>query len=362
MMKKIKEILEGVDKVSTTADVWTAHQRSYLGMTIHWIDKKSLKRQKAAIACIRIVGRHTYDILAAKMEEVHRNFGLHGKISTTVTDNGSNFVKAFASFSVLKTEVDDNEEHSITDDDYGVELGDDATFTDIHSVMMLEQNEDDQTQVEYELPPHQRCASHTLNLVASTDVDKHLLSNSLSKSVYRSSFGKCTALWNKTRRSSLAANKMNEKLKRKLLIPSTTCWNSYYDAVARVIENPSANLNELCISIGVRIFTKKELSFLKEYCVTLEPLLRGLDILQGEDCCYYGTLLPTLETIIKKTKAEVPNLSAVTTGLAYAIERSIKSRFSHVFDSKDAIIAALASPKFKVKWVDSQEKRMPTNK
>lgn len=82
-----------------------------------------------------------------------------------------------------------------------------------------------------------------------------------------------------------------------------------------------------------------------------------LDILQGEDCCYYGSLLPTLETIIKKTKAEVPNLSAVTTRLAYAIESSIKRKFSQVFDSKDAtIISALASPKFKVKWVDSQER------
>ena len=332
-------------------------------MTIHWIDKKSLKRHKVAIACIRIIGRHTYDTLAAKMEEVHRYFGLHGKISTTVTDNTSNFVKAFTSFSVLETELDDYyEEHSITDGDYGVELDDDATFTDIHSVMMLEQNEDDQTQVEYELPPHQCCASHTLNLVASTDVDKHLLSSSLSKSVYRSSFGKCTALWNKTRRSTHAPDKMNEKLKKKLLTPSTTRWNSYYDAVARVIENPSATLNELCISIGLRIFTEKELSFLKECCVTLEPLSKGLDILQREDCCYYGTLLPTLETIIKKTKAEVPNSSAVTTGLAYATESSIKRRFSHIFDCKDAIIAALASPKFKVKWVDSQEKRMPTNK
>ena len=181
MMKKIKEILEGVDKVSTTADVWMAHHRSYLGMTVHWIDKKSLKRQKAEIACIRIIGCHTYDILAAKMEEVHRSFGLHCKISATVTDNGSNFVKAFTSFSVLETKLDDKEEHFITDDDYGVELEDDATFTDIHSVMMLEQNEDNQTQVEYELPPHQRCASHTLNLVASTNVDKHLLSSSLSK-------------------------------------------------------------------------------------------------------------------------------------------------------------------------------------
>ena len=47
----------------------------------------------------------------------------------------------------------------------------------------------------------------------------------------------------------------------------------------------------------------------------------------------------------------------MTTRLAYAIESSIKRRISHIFDSKDAIIAALASPKFKVKWVDSQEKK-----
>jgi len=104
MMKKIKETLGKVESVSTTADVWTSQHRSYLGMTVHWIDDKSLKRQKAAIACICITGRHTYDILAAKIEEIHRSFGLHGKISATVTDNGSNFVKAFTSFSVQETE------------------------------------------------------------------------------------------------------------------------------------------------------------------------------------------------------------------------------------------------------------------
>lgn len=355
MMKQITETLGKVKNVSTTADVWTAHHRSYLGMTVHWIDDESLKRQKAAIACIRITGRHTFDILAAKIEEVHRKFGLNGKISATVTDNGSNFVKAFSIFCVQETEHDNNDEHSIVDDD-SVVPDDDVSFTDLHSVMIPDQDDDDDlTQVEYELPPHQRCASHTLNLVASTDVEKYLLSSSLSKNLYRSSFGKCIALWNKTSRSTLAADKMSEKLKRKLLVPSPTRWNSQYDAVSRVIENSSAVLNEFCNDIGVRSFTEKELAFLKEYCVVLEPLSKGLDILQGEDHCYYGSLLPTLHTIVKKTKAEIPHLSAATAGLAYAIESSIKKRFVNILDSKEAIIAALVLPKFKMKWVDSQE-------
>ena len=71
MVKKIKESMEEVEEVSTTADIWMTYHRGYLGMTVHWIDEKSSKRQKAAIACNCIVGRYTYNILAAKIEEVH---------------------------------------------------------------------------------------------------------------------------------------------------------------------------------------------------------------------------------------------------------------------------------------------------
>ena len=49
-------------------------------------------------------------------------------------------------------------------------------------------------------------------------------------------------------------------------------------------------------------------------------------------------------TLGLKTKAEVPNLTPMTTGLAYTVESSIK-RFGHIFDFKNIIIAVLTSPK-----------------
>ena len=107
----------------------------------------------------------------------------------------------------------------------------------------------------------------------------------------------------------------------------------------------------------IHSFAEKEIVFLKEYCSVLKPLARGLDILQGEDNCFCGTLLPTLETIIKKIKTLIPQLSTATVGLVYTIESSIKHHFAKVFESNNAIIAAITLLKFKLKWVDDQRKK-----
>ena len=91
-----------------------------------------------------------------------------------MTDNGSNFVKAFATFAIQGPVSD--EVNSLEGDDDEIEQEDEVIFANVNDLIMPNQEgDDDLTQVEYELPPHQRCAAHTLNLVASTDVRRQAL-------------------------------------------------------------------------------------------------------------------------------------------------------------------------------------------
>lgn len=95
----IKQSLQSVDFMCTTADIWSSSKRSYLGMTIHWIDSGALKREGPAIACKRFKGAHTYDKVAEIISEVHSEFDLKlCKITKTIADNGSNMIKVFKIF------------------------------------------------------------------------------------------------------------------------------------------------------------------------------------------------------------------------------------------------------------------------
>ncbi|KZS04125.1 Uncharacterized protein APZ42_032962 [Daphnia magna] len=98
-----KRFSNAVD-VCLTADAWGSKRRSFLGVTAHWLKSKGemseLKRCSAALACKRFQGSHTYDKIAALLNNIMDDFNLHGKVNYIVTDNGSNFVKAFTEFSV----------------------------------------------------------------------------------------------------------------------------------------------------------------------------------------------------------------------------------------------------------------------
>ncbi|XP_040068018.1 uncharacterized protein LOC120841231, partial [Ixodes scapularis] len=46
--------LEKATRVCCTADCWTASNRSFLGVTVHFLDEESLERKSAALTCHRL--------------------------------------------------------------------------------------------------------------------------------------------------------------------------------------------------------------------------------------------------------------------------------------------------------------------
>ena len=70
-------------------------------MTAHFIEmplneSSSVSQASVSLACRRFYGSHTYDTIAAMISQIHCQYDLNiEKISATVTDNASNFGKAF---------------------------------------------------------------------------------------------------------------------------------------------------------------------------------------------------------------------------------------------------------------------------
>lgn len=165
------------------------------GMTVHWIDSIRFKHEKAAHACKRVRGRHTYDVIACEIDQVHPAFGLSHKVTACVTDNGSNFVKAFRMFESHPDDGSDSDEPSDDEEE-------EVSFTDVAEALSTGS---DKT---FSLPPHLCCASHTLNLISKYGLEKWRTSNNDCKAVYRSARAKCTALWTNTSRSTVASDQV----------------------------------------------------------------------------------------------------------------------------------------------------------
>jgi len=71
------------------------------------------------------------------------------------------------------------------------------------------------------LPPHQRCAVHTLNLVATVD-SVEALNDASYKQINRRVFAKCQALFNKQNQSTQCADQIKEILGHYLIVPNAT--------------------------------------------------------------------------------------------------------------------------------------------
>ncbi len=94
MKQKVTAAMREVEWIATTVDCWTAHRKSFIGITAYWINPESLERYSAALACKRLNGSHTFEVLASAINDIHSEYEIRDMVVCTTTDSGSNFLKA----------------------------------------------------------------------------------------------------------------------------------------------------------------------------------------------------------------------------------------------------------------------------
>ncbi|XP_053145229.1 uncharacterized protein LOC128342206 isoform X3 [Hemicordylus capensis] len=347
MIFVIKQSIEKVPYVCTTADIWSAKSRSFLGVTAHWIDERTYERCSAVLACKRFRGSHTYDKIAEMLDEVNSSFGLtHEKIVSTITDNGSNFMKAFKEFGVALRKATDDYDYDDSAEVDG-DSADEFEFTFINDQGIVTP---DATVI---LPHHNRCSSYTLNLIATTDTNKVLANTPSISRIHHPAMAKCWALWNASSHLK-SAEELSSVLEHKLSNPCVTRWNSLYDLVCQIIRFQE-KLPDVLTKLNLKCsFKEMEFEYLKEYTEIFRPLAVTLDLLQGDNC-YYGQLLPTLFTLRTKLEELETKNFRYCGPLLQGVKANLYKRFEKYFhlssEVNEAIIAACTHPFFKLRWL-----------
>ena len=363
MLDELKQLISKHSFICITADAWTGfkNRRSFMGVTGHTIND-DLSRRSFALACRLFSGTHSYDRIASLLSDILKQYGIPvDKVVCCVTDNGSNFVKAFKEFHVdvpnEGSESSDGEESEDSYDQQQVDLFNlIASQSQVENHADVSQEQDDDPIV---LPPHQRCASHTLNLVGCNSPPQAAKQNAKYRSLMHSSNAKLSAIWNKV--NSPKSNEIiSSVLGCQLVTPVQTRWNSYYDARRSLLLHSSDKIDLLCTSLGVPNFKEAEFAFMNEEMQVLTPLAQGLDRLQGHSNpeSYMAFLYPTLLQL-RHNYAELANSQALkycsplATVISADINRRFEGYYSFAESTRPAALATITHPAFKLRWLST---------
>lgn len=372
-VEMLTDYIEKQNFVCVTADIWSANNKSYLGMTCHFINEINYNRYSYILACRRIKGNHTYLNIAKVINEIIQDFKIENdKITHVVTDNASNFGKAFRTFSKQYIVTDNihisdsnylgliSSDDSDSDDNITISSDDDVSSSnlevDVVDLSSLILNYKETITNTISLPSHITCSAHTLNLIASVDTAK--IVDQAYNSISKSTFKKLSSFWNLLSRSTVVSDKVFDLCSCKFPVPNLTRWNSMYDAVHKVVTNKQ-NLVLVFNELKMKKMKKNEWSFLEEYCKVMGPLAISLDKLQGEKSCYLGFVAPTI-LALRLLLIQMNDLVHCRP-LCFNIISSLEKRFDYILDlkkvkSKAFILSAISHPKFKLSWVPDRYK------
>lgn len=400
--KKMMLILNKQRYLCITADVWSSRAQAYLGMTVHYINDDFIQKS-FVLSFRRMEKRQTNQILTAEIVKVLNDFGISvDKITHIVTDGGSAFCKAFKVYGRCADQLveyndpsnqdedgiapfirNDDGEHfysnilhigenndDLEENDQNLsgtsdiqsesQQSDDDDFFMSEGLLNEHENAQVPTASNAILPGQRRCVSHLLNLVPNY-FEKEL--SGRAKTALISVLGKLQTIWVFPRRSSYAKKIAKDVFGCVLTFPCETRWNSQFDSMKHAYALRH-KMNEYidCLKANIKsasnlsMLTNDDWSVVAAYLKVMEPIAMSLDKLQGEENVNQGYILPTMKTM--RHKINLVDGGTISKNFKEVLLRVIDRRFERYFkineNSRELVIAAVCTPRFKTNFIEHE--------
>lgn len=411
-VKNLEKTLSKQRWFCLTMDIWSCKNRSFLGVSIHYIDEQTFERNSFVLTCQDFPSPHTHERIAERLQILYHKFSLKpSSIVASVTDNGSNFVCTFKVFGRNMTNLFEELKQSCNSNDNGheyqssevdkiteslLQLSDETgefsesdlenEACDLYDILYSsdEENEDsvtdqnnsrDELDFNYAcdviknaklneddllmLPNRIPCNTHNLNLIGGVDSWAACKNKAYAK-IYTSVFEKLNLLWDASGNQK-SSEIIIKCLGRNFNKPNKTRWNWLYDRLSEALRFDTIKLNLTMMSLQIKPFTKNETQFLLEYKLVLKPIARALDNLQ-QSKAPYAIVLPTLyETNNELNRLQTGNSLKFCKPLLTAIVNGFNKRLGHLLDVDDershaALIATVTHPFFKMRWIATEKR------
>jgi len=315
---KVTDLLQLARSVCATLDLWTNRQmRSYLGVTCHFII--DFRLYSVMLACKRVHGSHTGEVICQHFDEVVDSFGLTGKVEFVVTDNASNMKKAFK----LLDDVDFDSVDECPDEEVDVVEPVPITF-------------DQESDIQ---PSRISCFAHTLQLVIKDGFKN-------AEAVTRV-LEKMARLVKHVRHSSIASDLFEGDLK--LQMSNVTRWNSQLTMIRSVLRVDPSIMDRLDYSGKLNLH---ETNIAKDLVEILAPFEWATNMTQGQGLVTASAVIPIIRglrnefsTLVRKFRMK----------MVVTFKDSIEKRLE-VYEKELAFqLAAALDPRWKLAWCNQEE-------
>ena len=296
-------VLQNAKRINFCCDIWSKQgmTASFLGITVHCFTFRDKKRHCITLAVKRFESPHTGKRIADLLRGVIDEWNIpHYKVFHSLTDNGSNMVKAFNL--LLNEEEEDLEEED--DESTGApkedELySDDCDDSDEHldddhdhepsteeAIKQFEQCEDDHT-ITFHGWKRNSCFVHTLQLVVK-EFER--------APCFKSTLTKAHKIVKRVNKSCKATEMLIKLAKKKLVSNCPTRWDSTFLMISRLIsvkDHISAVLEELGWN-GLTASQWKQLCAIKDL---LQPFAHQTNVTSSEESTSICMVIPTLKEL-----------------------------------------------------------------